>query len=442
MKIFLFLILFIVNSIQWAYAGNSNPHAWSFEGKYLLSVSDTDMVASAYVDGMLGPREGSDMLSIIGLEGLPTEYKTVEVPASNSVAGPPAALAIDPKGRYAYIIETFSSRPSNGDNHTFNDLSPGSILTVYDLFDPLSPTLMYTKKIADRPDAIHVSHDGNWLAIAFYPSNTQLSEKPLGLYRLNKGNIEHEFFPEIPQWKTGDRLIYVEWHPSNNIIAMVNNTSAEVSFYHVDAKKQRLQSWGNTVSVGKSPFIGRFTEDGHHFLVNNLFWGPDVQGTWNEAPPGTIANIVLDVEADKRNPRHALYSQVMVGPSPEGFAVSPNGEWVVSLNMERSWLPYDDVRQSWYSSISLIQRDPVTGVMNLVHTTAYDGILPEAAVFDASSKHVAVTTFDFYDERSPGGAIDYFRIAEDPINPSNKKLVKMRWHTPVSRGPHSISLIR
>ena len=33
-----------------------------FEGRFLVSVQDADMVSSAYVNGMLGPREGADTL--------------------------------------------------------------------------------------------------------------------------------------------------------------------------------------------------------------------------------------------------------------------------------------------------------------------------------------------------------------------------------------------
>ena len=443
MKIFKLFYVLLFFALENVLAGQSTPHSWAFQGKYLVSVSDADMVASAYVDGVLGPREGEDKLSIIKLGGLPTEYQVVEVDASNSVAGPPAALAVSPKGRYSYVIETFTPRPKTGQDHTFNDLKLGSLLTIYDLKDPGNPKLLAKHVIGKRPDSINVSADGQWLAITYYPSNAAQSEKPLGIYRLKKGRIASEFFPAIPNWGENERLIYAEWHPTKqNTLALVNNTAAEVSFFHVNTDKRELLPWGNTVSVGKSPFIGRFTEDGNHFVVNNLYWGTDVQGQWNEAPPGTIANIQLNANKNKHSPRHALSSQVMVGPSPEGFAVSPKGDWIVTLNMERSWLPYEDPRQNWYSSLSLIQRNPESGAMNIMHTTAYDGILPEAAVFDLSGKHIAVTTFDFYDTEQPGGGIDYFRIAEDPLNPTQKKLVKLRWYTPVTRGAHSIALIK
>lgn len=48
--------------------------ALAFEGRHIVSVSDADMVASAYVDGNLGPREGRDVLSVIRLAGDPRDW--------------------------------------------------------------------------------------------------------------------------------------------------------------------------------------------------------------------------------------------------------------------------------------------------------------------------------------------------------------------------------
>jgi len=57
-----------------------------------------------------------------------------------------------------------------------------------------------------------------------------------------------------------------------------------------------------------------------------IYLGEGVQGQWSEAPPGTIVNIKLNTNDDQKNHRHALSSQVMVGPSLEGFAVSAKGD--------------------------------------------------------------------------------------------------------------------
>jgi len=187
--------------------------------------------------------------------------------------------------------------------------------------------------------------------------------------------------------------------------------------------------------------MARFTSDGRHLIVNNLFWGPDVEGRWNEAPRGSINSIRLETgtQADG-SPRHALVSRAMTGVSPEGLAVSPDGRYVVTTNLERSYLPYDDDRITWFSSLSFFTLDPQTGQLSHIADYPYDGILPEAAAFDASSQYLAVVTYDQFDDRIPGGSIDFWRIAADPLHPQ-PLLVQTRYAIPVTRGAHSMVLV-
>jgi DNA-binding beta-propeller fold protein YncE len=130
----------------------------------------------------------------------------------------------------------------------------------------------------------------------------------------------------------------------------------------------------------------------------------------------------------------------MTGVSPEGLAISPNGRYVVTTNLERSYLPYNDDRITWFSSLTLIMLDPQTGQLNRVADYPFDGILPEAAAFDASSQYLAVVNYDFFDDRTPGGSIDFWRIASDPLNPQ-PMLVQTRYSVPVTRGAHSMVLV-
>ena len=118
--------------------------------------------------------------------------------------------------------------------------------------------------------------------------------------------------------------------------------------------------------------MGRFTPDGRHFIVNNLYWGSDVEGTWTEAPKGSINSIRLAAGTrEDGTPRHALISRSQTGVSPEGLAISPDGRYVVTTNLERSYLPYDDDRITWYSSLTLATLDPETGQLN--HIADYVG---------------------------------------------------------------------
>lgn len=414
-----------------------------FQGRYLVSVSDADMLASAYVDGRLGPREGEDAISVVPLSEHARELRAYETEVSNSVAGPPAAIAVTPDGRYAFVIETFRPRPE-GDwqTQTFADLTHGNRITVIDLSDPTRPTPVQELAIAERPDSVSVNHDGSLVSVSINPEGAG-TDTPLALIPFRNGRLGEPVYPPIATVPRGERIIHAEWHPSENILALVNETAAEVSFAQVvnQGAELAVQPWGNVVQIEKAPYIAKFTPDGRHVIVNNLFWGTDVEGTWSEAPRGSVVSIRLEAgtQADG-SPRHALVSRAMTGVSPEGLTVSPNGRYVVTTNLERSYLPYGDRRITWFSSVTLITLDPQTGQLNRVADYSFDGILPEAAAFDASSQYLAVVNYDHFDDRTQGGSIDFWRVAVDPLDPQ-PRLVKTAYSIPVTRGAHSMVLV-
>ncbi|MEP0935877.1 hypothetical protein [Leptolyngbya sp. FACHB-8] len=138
----------------------------NFQGRYLVSISDADMLASAYVNGQLGPREGQDALSVIPLGGHVRDLRAYETEASNSVAGPPVAVAVTPDGRYAIVVETFRPRP-DGDwqNQRFTDLQQGDRISVFDLSDPTRPTRVQEVAIAERPTSVSINQDGSLVAV-------------------------------------------------------------------------------------------------------------------------------------------------------------------------------------------------------------------------------------------------------------------------------------
>ncbi|MEO1521657.1 MAG: hypothetical protein AAFU78_12900, partial [Cyanobacteria bacterium J06633_2] len=167
----------------------------NFEGRYLVSISDADMVASAYVDGFLGPREGRDALSVIPLGAHVRDLQAYEVEASNSVAGPPVAVVVTPDGRYAIVIETWAPRPDGAeDEQTFGDLSHGNRLQVFDLAEQTQPTLVQEITVAERPDAVSINQDGSLIAVTFHPSGAGAAT-PLALIPFSNGRLGEPAYP-------------------------------------------------------------------------------------------------------------------------------------------------------------------------------------------------------------------------------------------------------
>ena len=435
----------VLLAVGGAAAQESRTAPLDFEGRLLVSISDADMLASAYVDGQLGPREGQDALSVIPLDAPISALQAYEVRAGNSVAGPPTAVRVTPDGRFAIVAETFTPRPEGGDgmDHSFGDLSMSNMVRVVDLADPTAPKVVQELEVATRPEAVSLNGAGDLVAVSFNPAGDG-TERPLALIPFEDGRLGAPEYPVVPEWTAGNRLMMAEWHPSEPVLALADVTAETISFVRVASGNggATLEKWGNTVGTEKETYTIRFTPDGRHLIANAVYWGPDVQGQWTEAPRGSLFSIRLEAgEGADGSIRHALVSRIMTGVSPEGLAISPNGRYAVTTNLERSYLPYDDPRITWWSSLTLAEIDPETGVLTHVGDYAYDGILPEAAAFDASSQFLAVVTYDHFDDARQGGSVDFWRLANDPLEPRRSKLVKTEYSVPVTRGAHSIVLV-
>ncbi|MEM6421450.1 MAG: hypothetical protein AAF698_02595, partial [Pseudomonadota bacterium] len=354
------------------------------------------------------------------------------VEVSNSVAGAPTAVAVTPDGRYAVVSESFGPRGPEGE--TFRDLPIGALLTLVDISDPAAPSVVERRDIGTRPEGLSLSPAGDLVAVAMHPADG----RGIAFVPLVDGGLGAPSYAAVPGTAPEDRLSHVEWHPSGDFVAITDVNRAIIRFARVIRGENgvSLEPWGNPVLVSKYPFMGRFTPDGRHFLTGNLYWGADVVGIWTEAPEGDVTSIRFAAEAGEDGPRHFLVGRAGTGISPEGIAISPDGEWAVTTNLEVSYAPADDPRHTPYSSLTLIDIDPDTGRLETVGTYAYDGILPEAAAWDASSSVVAVVTYDQLDPATPGGSIDFWRLVTGPA----PRLVKLRTSIQTPHGPHSIVL--
>jgi DNA-binding beta-propeller fold protein YncE len=414
------------------------PYA-DFRGRAIVSISDGDMKASAYVNGQLGPAVASDSLTVTQLTPNLARLTSVSIPVSNSVAGPPTAVALTRDGKWAFVTEAFAARPPGAER--FGQLQIGSKLTAVDLSDLTAPKIAGAVDIGKRPEGVSVNPAGDLIAVALHPADG----RQLAFAAFENGRFGAAQYVTPPTLATTARVSHIEWHPSGEFVALTLVDEAQVAFARVEKidGKVKLTEWGNRVLTSKYPYMGRFTPDGRHFLTSNLYWGPDVPGFWTEAVAGDVTTIRFaatpaPVAGGEPQVRHFLVGRAGTGKDPEGIAISPSGRYVVTTNLETSYAPSSDRRITPYSSLSLLRLNPETGGLTHLDTLRYDGILPEAATFDASGRYLAVVTYDQFDPSESGansGALDFFRITEDD------KLVQLRRSQPLPRGPHSMGLI-
>lgn len=421
----------------------SNSAAPRALGRLLVSVSDADMIPSAYANGDLGPAVGTDALSVIRLDRPLRDLKAVEIPVSNSVTGPPASLVVTPDGRYAIVVETRKAKPIGKRDAKLAHLAPGSLITVVDLADPDKPAVVQTVEGYRSPDSICINAAGTLVAITHSRAGDG-ETIPLAFYRFREGRLSKLPAPLIPSWTLGDYLINVAFHPNENVLALLNATKPALSFVRYSEAPNdaiALQPWGNVIAVETAPYLARFTPDGRHVLVNGSYaaFGLNADGA---APRGTVSSIRLAaaVSADGL-PQHQLVSRAETGVIPEGLSISPSGRFAVTANLENSWRPADDARLTHFSSITLLRIDPSSGLLDRIGDYPIDGLLPEMAVFDASSRFVAVTVHSQSGSPLAAGHIDFWRIDQDPNDTRRIEFVKTRHSVPVTRGPHSMILV-
>ena len=92
------------------------------------------------------------------------------MPATNSVTGPPAALAVSPDGRYVIIVETLGPRAQG--QTKLSELPLGQTLLVVDLADPDRPKLVQRLACPAQPETVSINAAGSLVAVTFGPKGS------------------------------------------------------------------------------------------------------------------------------------------------------------------------------------------------------------------------------------------------------------------------------
>lgn len=417
-------------------------------GRYILSLCDADMPATAFVDNLLGARnpEDKDMVTLIGLpmaDGKDDRYVTpyAQIPVSNSVIGPPQAVAVTMDGRWAYIVENHGPAPMNAT--TTDDLPIGNKLTRLDLTDPMAPVEAGVATVGNEPMAVDISPDGQYLCVV-----TKENRKQISIIPISEGGMGEALdWPLIGLDDDGNTVpSCVVWHPSGEFIAVTVPNTNQVVFYRVTrgAGSIGLIAWGEPVRVGQYPYSGRFTPDGRFFITTDMQWGQEVPGMFIEPPQGQLSVIRFNAAAPEATEggapapvTHEVVAAAPVGVNPEGLAISPDGSMVVTANLIRSFLPETDPRVTRGGSLSLLSMDRSTGTLTPIEEYPINS-MPVGLSFDAKGNFVVVSQFRSFDPAVVTGELAFFAVRGG----SRPSLEKADFWVGVGKGPHGVLIVR
>jgi hypothetical protein len=410
-----------------------------FQGR-VAALSDLDQAASGYANGTLFLLPGqSDRLSIIDGDAV------TSVPVSNSVIGWVTTHRRSPDGRYIYVGEIRGQAPAGTKQikQPYANFPAGSLVTVVDT-SAREPVVVTRLAAGKNPGPLDVNAAGNLLAVG-----TDEPNAPIRMWNLENGmpvGAPIDVNVDLPQSnRRGARAL--RFHPSGDFMA-VNLSDKAVGFFKITRDLQGrvtgLVPHGNLIRQdGPSVALSEveFTPDGHFVLVPDVNWGNQTPRDVLTNRPGRILSIRFDAGPTAS---HALVSTAEVGRSPEGVEISPDGRFAVAVNMERSYLPnYPAIRMiaggGDAGSLSLITIDPSTGALTAKPPVRLAAVLPEDAIFDATSRNLAVTIFERPgDGARERGFVDFWRItgegASAQLTPTSRSVA-------LPRGVHDLELL-
>jgi DNA-binding beta-propeller fold protein YncE len=413
----------------------------SFAARGLLVISDADMAATAYGDAVLRRTPGEvDTLSLIDTSGAPK--LAAQLPVTNSVIGWPEVLDVSPDGRFAYVAETRGMPAAGIDKYqqVYQDFPAGKFLTVVDISKLDAPRQLQQVELGVNLGAARISRDGRQLA-----STSDVPGKELVIATLENGLIKQTNYFALDvkrDSKSRQGARSVAWHPSGNVLA-VNVADREVQFISIsrnaEGQPNGVKLLGKPVLVGQTLSNGHFSKNGKFFLIPDVAWGDNAKATnflFNGA--GSVVVLAFD-EAGQ----HSIASQTAVGLSPESLALSNDGKLIVTVNMNRTYLPDSFPASIWAkrqrSSLSLASFDEATGQVKVLQEVEFEGLLPENAVFDTQDKSLAVAIYEQRGDAQRKGQVEFWNVVMESGKPS---LQATGQRITVTRGAHDLAVLR
>ncbi len=411
-----------------------------FSARGLLVLSDADMTATAYGDGVLKRTQGAiDTLSLIDTTGAPRLAGSL--PVTNSVIGWPEVLDTSPDGKFAYVAETRGVPPVGVEKveQVYSGFPEGKFLTVVDVSKLDAPRQLQQIEIGKNLGAARVSRDGRQLA-----SVSDTPGKELVLVTLADGLVKHidHFALDVKRnSKSRQGARSVAWHPSGNVLA-VNVADREVQFVSISRSAQgrpnAVKLLGKPVVVGETLSSGHFSKSGKYFLIPDVGWADNAKATnflFNGA--GQIVVVAFDDTG-----KHSVASKTPVGLSPESLALSNDGKLIVTVNMNRTYLPESFPASLWAkrerSSLSLASFDETSGKVEVLQEVEFNGVLPENAVFDSQDKALAVAIYEQRGDALRKGNVEFWNVIIKEGKPS---LQATGQRIAVTRGAHDLAVL-
>lgn len=429
-------------------------------GKYIVAIGDADMASASFGSRELGERDPSaeDALTVVALPLQEPVTPHAQIAVSNSALCPPTSLSVTRDGKYAFVVEYRG--PASPNARTIDDLPKGNKLTSINLAEPLNPAIAAVTEVGLEPMAVAAHPDGDLVAVVTHAERQQIVILPF-----DDGAFSGQpaAWPVLGVDDDSVKPTSIAWHPGGGALAVTLQDRGEVAFFRFrrsDDNRYQLAPWGTPVKAGKSPHSGAFTPDGRHFIVNDTQTSPrDAYGVGT--PAGQLIVIRLGdmpggmETAEGTQADHVVVSVAPVGVAPVGIAITSDGRFVATANLQPSQPftpPVQNASAESESSsstqapavpqdgrggtISLLALDD-DGTLSSISESPINGV-PASLTFDAKDSFLVVTQFRSFDPGAIDGELSFWKLDRG----RTPGLRMADFFVGVGKGPHGVLIVR
>jgi DNA-binding beta-propeller fold protein YncE len=328
-----------------------------------LEAGAADLIVSAQ-DGKFVRVEGRatypqpappDSLVVLDASKFPPAITATVEGIEHTVQGPPQAVAITPDGRLAIV-----AAPTRYDYDAKKELFD-TFLQVVDL--EASPPRMIAKvDVGAHTNGLSINRAGTLLLAAGHDGTVKvLAIEGKTLRLLSQVKVAEKRLSGISFVPDGSAAIVAQRDENGGVVLAIDGNVV------TDTKER--------IATGVNPYAVDVSSDGRYAVIGNT----GVSRTVDDADVVTLVDI-------RKRPFRAL-QQISVAATPEGIAISPDGNWIAVSSMAGSGLLATDPGRNKLGKVALylIKDNAASKVNELPGGEAAQGV-----VFSKDSRIVLV----------------------------------------------------
>jgi DNA-binding beta-propeller fold protein YncE len=307
---------------------------------------------------------GKDTLTVIDISKPDAPRITSSIPLMNSVVGPPTNLAISPSGDIALVANSLEPLVQ-GWGHR---LEPDNKVFLIDL-KANPPADIGTITVGKQPSGMAISPKGDLALVANRADGT--------ISVLSIRGKDVLVLDTVTVGAASDQVSAVAITPDGKHALAAKAAANKVALLSIDGQKVTYDK--RDLPTGIFPYNVAVAPDGKLALAVD-----NGNGGGSDGNAKTVS--VIDLEATP--PR--VIDHVTVGDSPEGLAISPKGDFAVSVEARGSNMPKTAF---FYHSAGAVTALKIDG-KKVTNVGSIDvGALPEAVAFSPDGQYVYVGNF-------------------------------------------------